>query len=142
VPPDTTPLPPADQLAGNQDGRRGFRTPCLVISPFARRDTVSSTVLDHTSILKMIEWRWNLEPLTVRDATATNLAEILSSLRQSSRQSSSMFRLVPSAAHARQALNTWTRSGCRSCRERLISGGRWSCREAGTLLGVGRAGLS
>jgi phospholipase C len=78
VPPDTTPIPPADQLAGNQDGRRGFRTPCLVISPFARRDTVSSTVLDHTSILKMIEWRWNLEPLTVRDATATNLAEILS----------------------------------------------------------------
>jgi phospholipase C len=77
VPPDTTPIPPADQLAGNQDGRRGFRTPCLVISPFARRDTVSSAVLDHTSILKMIEWRWSLEPLTVRDRTATNLAEIL-----------------------------------------------------------------
>jgi hypothetical protein len=25
----------------------------------------------------MIEWRWELEPLTVRDETATNLAEIL-----------------------------------------------------------------
>src|SRR6185503_19568334 len=64
VPPDTTPIPVADQLAGNRDGRRGFRTPCLVISPFARRDTISSAVLDHTSILKMIEWRWSLDPLT------------------------------------------------------------------------------
>jgi phospholipase C len=34
-------------------------------------------VLDHTSILKMIEWRWGLAPLTVRDQTATNLATIL-----------------------------------------------------------------
>ena len=25
----------------------------------------------------MIEWRWALEPLTVRDATANNLAEVL-----------------------------------------------------------------
>jgi phospholipase C len=30
-----------------------------------------------TSILKMIEWRWGLAPLTVRDETATNLAEVL-----------------------------------------------------------------
>ena len=34
-------------------------------------------VFDHTSILRMIEWRWNLEPLTVRDATANNLALVL-----------------------------------------------------------------
>jgi phospholipase C len=25
----------------------------------------------------MIEWRWNLRPLTVRDASANNLAEVL-----------------------------------------------------------------
>jgi hypothetical protein len=25
----------------------------------------------------MIEWRWNMRPLTVRDATANNLAEVL-----------------------------------------------------------------
>jgi phospholipase C len=25
----------------------------------------------------MIEWRWNLPPLTVRDATAANLADLL-----------------------------------------------------------------
>ena len=33
--------------------------------------------LDHTSILSMIEWRWGLEPLTVRDLGAANLAEVL-----------------------------------------------------------------
>ena len=33
--------------------------------------------LDHTSMLRMIEWRWQLEPLTVRDAGATNLADVL-----------------------------------------------------------------
>ena len=77
VAPTAAPIPPADQLAGNLDGLRGFRTPCLVISPYARREHVATHELDHTSILKMIEWRWSLEPLTVRDATANNLAEVL-----------------------------------------------------------------
>jgi phospholipase C len=48
-----------------------------VISPFARRDFVSSNQFDHCSILKMIEWRWNLSSLTVRDAGAANLADVL-----------------------------------------------------------------
>jgi phospholipase C len=77
VPPPAGPIPEADQIAGNQDGLFGFRTPCLLISPFAERDNVAHRVLDHTSVLKMIEWRWGLDPLTVRDATATNLAEVL-----------------------------------------------------------------
>ncbi len=77
MPPPTAPIPDADALAGNEDGLLGFRVPCLVVSPFARREHVSSRVLDHTSILSMIEWRWGLEPLTVRDATANNLADVL-----------------------------------------------------------------
>jgi phospholipase C len=77
VAPPAGPIPPADQAAGNEDGLLGFRTPCLVISPFAPREHVSNLTLDHTSILKMIEWRWGLEPLTVRDAAAANLAEVL-----------------------------------------------------------------
>ena len=77
VPPTTAPIPPADQVAGNEDGLRGFRTPCFVISPYSRRAHVSNIELDHTSVLKMIEWRWELEPLTVRDATANNMAEVL-----------------------------------------------------------------
>jgi phospholipase C len=56
---------------------RGFRVPCVVVSPFARRRFVSHRVFDHASILRMIEWRWNLKPLSVRDARANNLATVL-----------------------------------------------------------------
>jgi phospholipase C len=58
-------------------GLRGFRTPCLVISPRSPRRTVAHNLYDHTSVLKMIEWRWSLPALTVRDAAANNLAEVL-----------------------------------------------------------------
>jgi phospholipase C len=77
VPPPAGPIPAADQAAGNTDGLFGFRVPCLVIAPFARRKHISHLVLDHTSILRMIEWRWDLEPLTERDSSATNLADVL-----------------------------------------------------------------
>jgi phospholipase C len=58
-------------------GLRGFRTPCLLISPRSRRGYVAHGVYDHTSVLKMVEWRWGLPALTVRDAAARNLAEVL-----------------------------------------------------------------
>ena len=76
VPPTRAPIPPADAALGN-DGLRGFRVPALVVSPFASRGYVPHELYDHTSILKMIEWRWSLRPLTVRDATANNLAQVL-----------------------------------------------------------------
>jgi phospholipase C len=76
VPPPLKPIPPGDKAVGS-DGRIGFRVPSLVISPFARRSHISTTQFDHTSVLKMIEWRWSLDPLTVRDATANNLANVL-----------------------------------------------------------------
>lgn len=47
----------------------GFRVPVIVISPFTRNSGVSHTLFDHTSILKLIEWRWSLPPLTARDAS-------------------------------------------------------------------------
>ncbi|HLI23361.1 MAG TPA: alkaline phosphatase family protein, partial [Acidimicrobiales bacterium] len=56
---------------------RGFRVPAFVIGPRARRHTVAHGVFDHTSILKMIEWRWGLEPLTPRDSAALNIAQVL-----------------------------------------------------------------
>ena len=74
VAPPVAPIPDADQDVGDSDGLRGFRIPTLLVSPFARRGYTSHTVYDHTSILRLIEWRWNLEPLTVRDRTANNIA--------------------------------------------------------------------
>lgn len=76
VPPTLAPIPPADAALGS-DGRRGFRVPALLISPWSPRGKVAHGLYDHTSVLKMIEWRWNLRPLTVRDANANNLAETL-----------------------------------------------------------------
>ena len=50
--------------------RYGFRVPAVIVSPYARRDHVCDTVLDHTSVLKLIEEKWNLPALTARDAAA------------------------------------------------------------------------
>ena len=58
-------------------GLRGFRIPSLLVSPRARRGYVAHGTYDHTSVLKMIEWRFGLKPLTVRDAAAANIAEVL-----------------------------------------------------------------
>ncbi|MGZ4436992.1 MAG: alkaline phosphatase family protein [Nocardioidaceae bacterium] len=53
----------------------GFRVPCIVLSPFARPGHVGHNQYDHSSILKMVEWRHGLAPLTRRDRAARNLAE-------------------------------------------------------------------
>ena len=59
-------------------GQLGFRVPTILASPYARRNFVDiANVYDHTSILKMIEWNFDLAPLTLRDAAANNLADAL-----------------------------------------------------------------
>ena len=51
----------------------GVRVPTVIISPFAKKGFVDHTVYDTTSILKTIEVRFGLEPLTTRDAAAADL---------------------------------------------------------------------
>jgi phospholipase C len=77
VPPDDVPpaLVPGDPPGGFD--RYGFRVPAGVVSPYARRDNVSHTVYDHTSILKTVEEKWNLPALTRRDANATSLFDMV-----------------------------------------------------------------
>jgi phospholipase C len=55
----------------------GFRVPTIIASPFARRGFVGANTYDHTSILKLLEWRFGLPSLTARDAGANNLGEVL-----------------------------------------------------------------
>jgi phospholipase C len=50
--------------------RYGFRVPAVIVSPYARRDCVLPDVFDHTSVLKLVEEKWNLPSLTRRDAAA------------------------------------------------------------------------
>ncbi len=50
--------------------RYGFRVPAVIVSPYAKPDYLTSEVFDHTSVLKLIGQKWNLPPLTRRDAAA------------------------------------------------------------------------
>jgi phospholipase C len=51
----------------------GGRVPAMLISPHARKGFVDHTPYDTTSILRFLEWRFDLEPLGARDAAAANL---------------------------------------------------------------------
>jgi len=85
---DHVPPPPAAEPDGRQPDlapgdppgrfdRYGFRVPAVVVSPWSRPGFVSHTTHDHTSLLKMIERKWNLPSLTQRDAAATDVLECL-----------------------------------------------------------------
>jgi phospholipase C len=82
VRPRRAPIPRASRFAGDVDGLRGFRVPCLLVSPHARRAHVSHKLYDHTSILRTIERRWSLKPLTVRDAGAHDMGQELVTARR------------------------------------------------------------
>ena len=76
VPPDDTPpMVPADDPF-NQFNLLGVRVPTTVVSPYAKAHYVSHTTFDHTSILKFIETRFGLAPLTRRDAAANNMTDM------------------------------------------------------------------
>ncbi len=53
----------------------GFRSPCLIISPYAKEGIIDHTLADHTSILKFIETLYGLSPLASRDSQANDLLE-------------------------------------------------------------------
>jgi phospholipase C len=54
------------------------RVPALLISPLIASGTVfraASGTIDHTSVLKTLEERWGLAPLTARDEAAPSLGD-------------------------------------------------------------------
>src|ERR1700733_13612661 len=84
VPPPWGAAPP-DRTAGEFGfgfDRFGVRVPTLLISPLIAPGTVyrvpaGSTPLDHTSVLKTIQQRWNVPSLTARDAAAPGFGDVL-----------------------------------------------------------------
>jgi phospholipase C len=63
-----------EAIDGDSDrryNRLGFRVPAVIVSPYAKPDVVSD-VFDHTSVLRLIEDKWNLPSLTRRDAAANS----------------------------------------------------------------------
>jgi phospholipase C len=75
--------PPDDivpNCPGSTPGRfdlSGFRVPMVVVSPYSKPHYVSHTNMETTSILKFVETRFNLPPLTRRDAAAPDMTEFL-----------------------------------------------------------------
>ncbi|HEU5332827.1 MAG TPA: alkaline phosphatase family protein [Actinocrinis sp.] len=84
VPPPTNATPP-DAAAGEFGfgfTRFGPRVPTVLVSPLIQAGTVfrvpdGATPLDHTSVLKTVEARWGLAPLTARDAAAEHVGAVL-----------------------------------------------------------------
>jgi phospholipase C len=82
VPPPGGATPP-DSSAGEfgfDFTRFGLRIPAVLVSPRIAAGTVfraSSGTIDHTSLLKTIELRWGLNPLTARDKLAPDLGNAL-----------------------------------------------------------------
>jgi phospholipase C len=59
----------------NKDfGQMGIRIPAVTVSPWVRRGHVNHSIFGFESILKMIEYRFGIPPLTRRDAYAQNIA--------------------------------------------------------------------
>ena len=82
VPPPWGASPPDDSVGefGFDFTRFGVRVPALLVSPRIAAGTVFRAkrgTIDHTSVLKTIELRWDLKPLTARDRAAPDLGDVL-----------------------------------------------------------------
>jgi phospholipase C len=53
-----------------------FRVPALVISPYAKKNYVSHSVMDHVSVLKLVQWNWALSSLNVRNAASGDMFDM------------------------------------------------------------------
>jgi phospholipase C len=53
----------------------GYRVPLIVVSPYAKKNYVSHNVADTTAILKLIETRFGVPPLTKRDGAQIDMTE-------------------------------------------------------------------
>jgi phospholipase C len=53
----------------------GPRVPLIIVSPFAKPGFISHTVYEFSSLLRFVENRWNLDPLTDRDNLANDLSD-------------------------------------------------------------------
>jgi phospholipase C len=70
--------PPPDSAVDHQP--YGTRVPLLAIGPFAKTNYVSHVTMEHSSIVKFIEWNWlggTTGQLMGRDATVNNLGDLL-----------------------------------------------------------------
>ena len=78
VAPPVKSLSAAEQKVGN-DGRLGFRVPCMLLGPRVRANNVARYPFDPSSIHQLLAWRFGIDPLGVRasDPSTFNMAYAL-----------------------------------------------------------------
>ena len=76
APPESPPV--AGQMGFTFD-RLGVRVSTVMVSAWTTPFHVVSTPLNHCSMLRTLEKKWGLDPLTRRDATAPDFAEVFNS---------------------------------------------------------------
>lgn len=76
VPPPYAPVTKLEADATGNDGLLGCRVPCALIGPRARRGHVAHTQFDHNSVLNLLAWRFEFEPLGAR-VDSENIAKAL-----------------------------------------------------------------
>jgi phospholipase C len=77
VAPPLAPISDDERHIVGNDGRLGFRVPCILIGPRARRGVVEKAQYDCSSVLNMITWRFGLTPLGARSESSGNIAPAL-----------------------------------------------------------------
>lgn len=79
---------PPPQLPGNTLGPGaqglGFRVPVILVSPFAKANYISHQQMDFVSILRFIQWNWNLKVIpaaaqAAREQQSGDLCDLLTS---------------------------------------------------------------
>jgi phospholipase C len=77
---DHVPPPPPSPVDGQP---YGTRVPMIAVGPFARSNAISHVTLEHSSVVKFIEWNWlgqQTGQLGTRDAVVHNLGSLLDPL--------------------------------------------------------------
>ncbi len=76
------PALPPDEYAGYPFTRYGVRVPALLISPWVAQ-TISSTLFDHTSVLRYLIDKWGLGSLGKRAAVANSIGALITDTKRS-----------------------------------------------------------
>jgi phospholipase C len=114
VPPD--PAAPPGQMGFAFD-RSGLRVPAIAISPWIPPNTVINDEYRHTSVIRTLRERWQIStPLTARDASARDLAPVLSldSPRDPAGWPDVTPRPVPAFTPARMSVEARLKGLCRA----------------------------
>lgn len=77
APDDVTPIVEAGEIGYEGFTRYEFRVLFVLVSPYAKKDYVSHTAYDHTSILALVERKLNLQVMTRRDANANDFTDMI-----------------------------------------------------------------